>query len=271
MATLPYGRALTLSHFDKRLNEASLCDLSELTFVDAYGLVGTSCALLAAGNRGETPPVVLPPWSMASHLTRMGFTRFLGAIGVADGVEPPHHPNVVVPLEIVRDVNAAEKISHLLWAQVRQHVDPSVLQALNEGLWEMVANALEHSGSEAVIMGQVYRDGEPPDHDDRVQVVIGDAGRGIRASLTAGGRQHPSTDAAAITSALEYLVSSVADPGRGQGLTTTLEEVTALDGDLLIRSGSATVREGTKGRATREVPHIDGTVVAMSLPLYPGT
>lgn len=135
----------------------------------------------------------------------------------------------------------------------------------------MVANALEHSGSEAVIMEQVYRDGEPPDHDGRVQVVIGDAGRGIRASLIAGGRQHPSTDVAAIASALEYLVSSVEDPGRGQGLTTTLEEVTALDGDLLIRSGSGTVREGAKGQVTRKVPHIDGTVVAMSLPLYPGT
>lgn len=113
MATSPHGRALTLSHFDKRLHEASRCDLSELTFVDAYGLVGTACALLAAGNRGETLPVVLPPWPMASHLTRMGFTRFLGEIGVADGVEPPHHPDVVVPLEVVRDVNAAEKISIL--------------------------------------------------------------------------------------------------------------------------------------------------------------
>ncbi|MBA2262820.1 MAG: hypothetical protein H0W03_09160 [Solirubrobacterales bacterium] len=78
----------------------------------------------------------------------MGFIRFLGEIGLADGVEPPNHPHVVVPLEVVHDVNAAEKISHLLWASVRQHVDPSVLQALNEGLWEMVANALEHSGSE---------------------------------------------------------------------------------------------------------------------------
>lgn len=271
MATLPQGRALTLSQFDRRLNEASRCDLSELTFVDAYGLVGTACALLAAGNRGETPRVLLPQGPTAGHLTRMGFIRFLGAIGLADGVEPPHHPHVVVPLEVVHDVNAAEKISHLLWASVRQHVDPSVLQALNEGLWEMVANALEHSGSEAVIMGQVYREGEPPDDDGRVQVVIGDAGRGIRASLTAGGRQHLSNDVAAIESALEYLVSSVADPGRGQGLTTTLEEVTALDGDLLIRSGSGTLREGAEGRRTHEVPHIDGTVAAMSLPLYPGT
>lgn len=270
---VPHGRgALTLSHFDKRLKDgASCCDLRELTFVDAYGLVGTACALLATGNRGTTLPVLLPQGPIASHLARMGFTRFLGEIGVGNGVEPPPHPNVVVPLEIVRDVNAAEKISHLLWAQVRQHVDPPVLQALNEGLWEMVANALEHSGGDAVIMGQVYRDGDPPDHDDRVQVVIGDAGRGIRASLHAGGHKHLSTDAAAIASALEYLVSSVADPGRGQGLTTTLEEVTALEGDLVIRSGSGTVREGAKSRVTREVPNMDGTMVAMSLPLYPGT
>jgi len=60
-----------------------------------------------------------------------------------------------------------------------------VLQVIAEGVSEMIGNALEHSGSDALIMGQVYRlarGGRPPDHDDRIQVVIGDTGRGIRES-----------------------------------------------------------------------------------------
>ena len=73
-------------------------------------------------------------------------------------------------------------------------------------------------GSDALIMGQVYRashGGTPPDHDDRVQVVIGDIGQGIRASFLATGFHAPDDDLEAIRNALEYLVTSVDDPGRG--------------------------------------------------------
>jgi hypothetical protein len=79
----------------------------------------------------------------------------------------------------------------------------------------MVANALEHSGADALIMGQVYTAprGKAPDHDGRVQVVIGDAGKGIRESFLQTGLHAPATDRAAIELALEYLVSSVDDRG----------------------------------------------------------
>ncbi|MCP9490732.1 MAG: hypothetical protein MSC31_12765 [Solirubrobacteraceae bacterium MAG38_C4-C5] len=77
-------------------------------------------------------------------------------------------------------------MSHLLWRQLRDHVDPHLLEAMAEGVWEMLANALEHSGSDALIMGQVYRvdrGARGPDHEDRVRVVIGDTGRGISGVL----------------------------------------------------------------------------------------
>ena len=169
---------------------------------------------------------------------------------------------------------AALALSHLLWEQLRDHVDPQVLQALSEGVWEMVGNALEHSGSDALIMGQVYRadrGGLPPDHSDRVQVVIGDTGRGIRQSFLDTGVQSPKDDREAINLALEYLVTSVPnDPGRGQGLSTTMEQVVGLRGRMVVRSGIAKVSITSEGYRDDAVPRLPGVIVALSLPLYPG-
>jgi hypothetical protein len=152
-------------------------------------------------------------------------------------------------------------------------VAPQVLNAMTEGVWEMVANSLEHSGSDALIMGQVYRDppGTAPHHDNRVQVVIGDTGKGIRNSFLEAGTHSPASDSDAIELALEYLVTSVAsDPGRGQGLSTTMEQVLDTQGRMVVRSGTASVSVGADGRTIRRVPSIPGVIVALSLPLYPG-
>ncbi len=150
------------------------------------------------------------------------------------------------------------------------HADPQVVEATLEGLWELAANALEHSGSEAVIMGEVYRQGDLPHHRNRVQVTIGDAGIGIRRSFLDSGRHQPHDDLTAIELALEYLVTSVDDPGRGQGLFTAAEQVTALEGHLVARSGTARVTLSRDGTNRETVPLLAGTLVCMSLPLYPG-
>jgi len=145
---------------------------------------------------------------------------------------------------------------------------------LIEDVWEMVGNALEHSGSDAMVMGQVYlskRGGKAPDHNDRVQVVIGDVGRGIRASFLATGVKEPVDDLEAINLALQYLVTSVADdPGRGQGLSTTMEQVIGMQGRMVVRSGSAKVSIEEDRRHEETVPALGGVIVALSLPLYPG-
>jgi hypothetical protein len=137
----------------------------------------------------------------------------------------------------------------------------------------MVGNALEHSGAEALIMGQVYRadrGGEPPDHSDRVQVVVGDTGRGIRRSFEATGVRDPKNDLEAINLALEYLVSSVRDdPGRGQGLHTTMEQVLGLGGQMIVRSDTARASIDANGRREETVKLVPGVIVALSFPLYP--
>jgi hypothetical protein len=269
---------LTISSFDLALEPAlDICDLKSLRFVDAYGLVGTVNAVRAAIAGGEQVPVVPPDrGSMKKHLEAMGFDEFLSDIGQPEigRAATFESSGVVVPLRSASDSGGEQAVSQILWDQLRDQVDPQVLAAIGEGVWEMVANGLEHSGSDASVMAQVYRksrQGIPPDHDDKVQVVIGDIGRGIRASLASSPEHEPTNDIDAIELALEYLVTSVhEDRGRGQGLSTTLEQVTGLGGKMVIRSGTGKVTIDGEERLREEFPDLPGTIVALSLPLYPG-
>lgn len=280
MATLPLDSTrLTISNFDSTLRtEERECRLRSLRFVDAYGLVGTANAIRAGIESGEEVSVVAPVReAMRGHLAAMGFDEFLQQIGQPEmgaGVSAFDASGVVVPLRSAGDAGGEQAISQLLWDQLRDHVDPQILAALSEGVWEMVANGLEHSGSDASVMAQVYRaerHGFPPDHDDKVQVVIGDIGRGIRDSLASSPDYDPEDDLEAIGLALEYLVSSVhEDPGRGQGLSTTMEQVESLGGKMVVRSGEGSVTIEGGERRRNAVVHLPGTIVALSLPLYPG-
>jgi hypothetical protein len=276
MPNLPLSkRSLTISSFDGSLvSGGTACDLRRLKFIDAYGLVGVACAMRAAGDYD----LVLPSATKSrAHLSTMGLRDFLAVMGAADGLPArpiADNPDVVVPLQPTADSGGAQALSNLLWEQLADHVAPQVLNAIAEGVWEMVGNALEHSGTDALIMGQVYRvdhGGEPPDHDDRVQVVIGDTGRGIRQSFVDTGAHSPASDLEAIEIALEYLVTSVIDdPGRGQGLFTTMEQVVETGGRMIVRSGAARVSITDTGRVPESVPFLPGVIVALSLPLYPG-
>lgn len=205
MPVLPVAkRALSLATFDRSLTAtAQICDLSGLRFIDAYGLVGLSCALLA-GDADSPVPLTVPTHEQArSHLALMGFRDLLIDLGYRPDLPEataPERPDVLVPVARLSGHIAAHHLSELLWEQLRRHADPEVLETAGEGLWELVGNALEHSGSEAVVMGQVYRRGEQPHHDRRVQIVIGDTGKGIRRSFLDSGRYEPDSDQAAIDS-----------------------------------------------------------------------
>ena len=270
-------RKLTIGSFDEALLAgAERCDLRDLRFIDAYGLVGTACALRLALAEHRDLVVEMPAEKeMRRHLAAMGFGDFLAQVGKPGLLPDASVPDsdVVAPLRSAADTGGEEALSHLLWGQLRDRVDPQVLAAITEGVWEIVANALEHSGSDASVMAQVYsaQRGRRPDHKNRVQLVIGDVGRGIRASFLESGAREPQTDLEAIDLALRYLVSSIVDdPGRGQGLSTTMEQVVGLGGQMVIRSGTGKISIDAGGREEDTVAALPGVVVGLSLPLYPG-
>lgn len=248
-----------------------------MQFLDAYGLVGIACALQTACESHPDFHVVAPESAtVAGHLTHMGLRDLLRRYGL-EGVLPESPTAVpseaVVPLQSAKEAGGEERISRLIWGQLEDHVSPQVLAALAEGLSEMVANALEHSGEDAQVMAQVYSSprGKAPDHDDRVQVVIGDIGRGIRQSFLKTGARDPIDDREAIDDSLQYLVSSVTDDaGRGQGLSTTMEQVVGLRGKMVVRSGKARVSIDPGGQHWEQAAPLRGVIVALGLPLFPG-
>ncbi len=118
------GRSLSLTTFDRRLTAGTTsCDLSEMRFIDAYGLVGTACALLAAASAGTRPPIKYPDQSqVCEHLARIGFGELLRQLDypmVLPETMPIARPDVLVPLTRIDRVFGAERLSHLVHEQLR--------------------------------------------------------------------------------------------------------------------------------------------------------
>ncbi len=116
MPMLPHARVLTISHFDSALDPgAESCDLRSLEFIDAYGLVGTACALRLALTEDPDLPVHTPSnETMSSHLSAMGFRDFLSSVGRSSALpaKPPFDTSdVVVPLRSAADSGGAQALS----------------------------------------------------------------------------------------------------------------------------------------------------------------
>jgi hypothetical protein len=276
MTVFPQERSgLTLATFDSTLFEASdRLSLRPLRDIDAYALVGLLTTIRAAFAEGGAPVLVPPETaSMSEELSSMGLDRCLGEYGLPGfgvgqvGVDASEVP---IPLLSARGAGGEQRIAERLWHALRPSVSPQVLDVLGTAMFEIAGNASEHSGSDPVVMGAILAPDRGGRSETTVQVVVGDAGRGIRASFEDSSMHHPETDVDAIELALEYLVTSVSDdPGRGQGLPNTMEEVVGLRGSLVIRSGEGRLTVDPDGRERVEVPFIPGTLVALNLPVYP--
>gem|GEM_PF-6799247 len=77
---------MTIGRFEASLQAGSdVCDLRSLTFIDAYGLVGTACAVRCASARTPGLRVRLPPKNtpISQHLGAMGFMDVLAELGLS--------------------------------------------------------------------------------------------------------------------------------------------------------------------------------------------
>ncbi len=252
--------------------EAVIIDLTSSTFVEVYPLVAVACMMQDSVSRGlET--IVKPPriQNVANYLSRMDFDRFIGAhcpevTGCSlPSVRHADRRDAMVEMQWFGAGDNLTALEELLFARLDGRVPAQVLAALIESFWEIGENARYHSGATGgVVAAQVYRRGSA---DERMDLAIGDAGMGIRASLYNSGRYDPPDDGAAIELALEYQVTSTDDPGRGVGLPTTAEAVVGLKGTMTVRTCAASRRltpSSTRAPLCRE--SIQGTVVGVSIP-----
>jgi hypothetical protein len=270
---------LDLARFDHALTsdreiDVATVDLSRVTFIDAYGLVGVACYVAAAAGEGLSVKLLLPgPEEVRTYLARMHLGAVLDLYGVqVDGALPAvkelNRRDSLVELETFRDVHGSDQLAAFIWDRLVGNADGEVVTQLYEATGELGLNVVEHAGSPAggFMAAQLYRRGQP---DERAIVAVGDVGIGIRESLRE--LHGPLSDAEAIDRAIQRDVSGLPDPGRGQGLASVVEGVRGLGGVVRIRTGSAgrSITQGVRP-ATDMVSPLQGTIVGARLPCRPG-
>lgn len=231
-------------------------DLSDLDFVDAYGLI-----LIAVVTASATRPVVLKqPRSqkLRNYLARMELGTWLDQCPNVhhDIRQVAHLPTetVLFPIEAFSSEFAAERLAD----EVVRHCGGNPGNRVWQVITELGANACEHSGrGGGILAAQGYRsaDGRPS-----VVLAIGDLGCGIAEHM---GRIHPgASESDLVRRAIEYGGTGVAggdgpDPGRGVGLYDACQAASK----LLIRcNGVLLSADNQVDTETRR--SLEGTIVA---------
>ncbi len=271
-------RSLNLLTFDQVLvpddDEVVTVDLSMTEFIDAYGLVGVTCHIAEAVADGRAVKVLTPEHdAVARYLSRMHLPALLEEYDVAvdwpfPWVGERDQQDSLIELENFSDAGGSDRLAEFLWHRLMEGgADPQVVDDVFNAAGELCNNVVEHaqSASGGWVAAQRYQADQPSEY---LVLAVGDVGIGISRSLSR--RYGWMDDEKAVAKALELYVSSVDDPGRGQGLTWIAEALAGLRGSVWVRSGAA-ARRVTKYRSRGEqVSHLQGTIVAARVPCRPG-
>lgn len=266
MRILNSSRRATMEQFDASFVEDGEnfdCDLSNLEWVEPYGVVMLGCAVMDSIERSREVTVEAPTDSnVHSYLSRMGFGDLLNRVGLASPIRQVQQNPMglrLVELQSVGDEESADLLCNFVEEKVQTLCDAPLLDQFKGSLSELVVNIPFHANSEGLMCAQVYENVK----GRTAKFAVGDWGRGIRATLEDGGIRS-STDGEAIEEAVQEGVSRFRD--RGNGLSATLKDIHGLGGSISIRSGSALVTfAGSKPVSRRTVSHLPGTIVAVEM------
>lgn len=239
-----------------------LLDMSRVTFSYPSGLVAVACLGLDAAEL----EVVWPhDEDQQRYMSRMHIDRLLqakhGNLAVLPQVR--HHAAELCEAVLFSDTGDVDRLADL----VRTYADGARIPAdwawaLEEGVWEICVNAITHSEWGGGVMAAQH-------YQQRAEIEYGvaDAGIGVRSSMV-GEYPELADDAEAILKAREYGTTRFGQDQRGAGLSETVDQVTALGGQVVIRSGSALVTFRRTGPTTRFTDEPwRGTLVKVVLPL----
>lgn len=262
------GADITFAAFDGAMvddgDDGFTLDLERTRFIDSYGLVALACLIEDARLSGRSVTFVSPGNSNCrNYMARMRFADLLNEAGVQHGLPAvseqalPGRLVEVTPFETSNDVmDLATIVYRRLSDSYRTRI---VAGELYEALVELCGNALEHAGRDrGFVAAQVYNRGKPTQY---IVFAIGDAGIGIRQSLSAAGFR-PRDDAQAVSLALQNDVSASVDPGRGQGLPDVVGLLRDVSGRVLVRTGQARVLPQPHRQHEQRVSQLNGTIVA---------
>lgn len=224
-------------------------DLSGVTFIDPYGMVG----LLEIGElcmlEDVKKTVVLPRSAeVLRYLDRMDFFTPAKRCFILEPMQPPSEP-ATGPSDVLLEITPIERANdiHYIVGRVRDRAqsilsthlryDEKAINGFIVALSEVCQNIIEHSENKGFVGIQKYR--YPSLGRNVVKIAVMDAGIGFRRSLS--GRFKLASDIEAIEKALLQGASRHEDEGRGHGLAAVRRFVTQWQGKLSLRSGSARV------------------------------
>ena len=251
----------------KSIDDATQIDLSSVDFVLPGGIVAVACSARSALERGEQITVVAPDRDdVARYASRMGLSDVLANCG-AESVLPPvrrhEQGHVLVDCQWADD-SAVEGLSIMvsdrLWAA---SVDAEIIDLVDMSVYEVADNVRTHAGSGGgFICAQTYKRGTP---EERIEVALGDTGRGIRASLEA--RYSPLDDQDALRLATKESVTGLPQERRGLGLHYLARDIPRVGGRFTLRSGGAYLRVFPGGPYSAQSEPIVGTLVEICVPV----
>lgn len=267
------GSYLNERSFDSGVSNASdsqlIIDLSDLRFIEPYGLVSIATAIHGAVSKNLPIVLSVPRDSnSANYVSRMQLGRVLDSFGIthdlpAVGNSPLE--DTLLELQTFECFSAVDRLAALVCHRLSASYDTiGVTDCLYETVVELCNNAVEHAGAAySYVAAQVYEANTPR---QRVIVGIGDAGQGFAGSLSNGGIE-VNDDDHAMRLALTEEVTASGQPGRGRGLPDACNLVTQLSGSVMIRSNaSRMVRQAGLHNMPSSTPCIPGTVVGVTIP-----
>lgn len=230
-------------------------DLSDLRFVDPYGLLGLlSIGTSATYRKGQAWGLVLPrSREVLSHLETVGARRLLekhfildgGGVSEDDGKGRREGEATLLEVTSIQEPSDV----HRAVSRVKGRTDRLLVGRLGYNLLaadrftvalaEICQNIVDHSGSGGVVAAHYY----PPRRGrGTVRLAVADTGIGVRRSLTpryAARFEGGWDDRTAVRLAFRRWVSRFDEKGRGMGLKLVAEMVRGWGGRLLLRSGTA--------------------------------
>lgn len=241
-------------------------DLRTVRFLLPGGLVAVACAAQAAATAGHVIRVQAPVADdVRKYASRMGLGDVLSFCGVQIDLPPVHHherADVLVECgwaghDTIGEL--ADLIGSRLW---EAGVDAVSTDVITTSVYEIADNVVTHAGSDGgYVCAQTYERGSP---NERVEIAIGDTGRGIRASLSE--RHEISSDEQALRLAIAESVSGI-NSRRGLGLHYVARDIPKAGGRVTLMSQGAYLQVHPGGPYATSCDPVTGTLVGIRVPV----
>ncbi len=265
LATIGWANPLlkqTLPLLGEALEREVLVDLSEVVFMDAFGVTYLAACLERCRTLDAIPKILIrrPKSEKAyKYLLDTGFYESVGISNQAEARRPSKGRVDLVHIEALEPLFVDGLLDFL------EGVQPFVSglkESMRMSFYELMLNFAEHSGSQfgAWASGQRYA--------DRVTLCLLDLGRGIPDSLRTIKKFAPRSDPDLIElSTAEGISAAAGTNQRGLGLTVIRRFVRANRGTMTIISGTGRVRFRPDRKPIRDKIHgnFPGTAVFLSL------